>query len=56
MSFRKLWIAFASVIILSFAVLGWTGIRIYQQAPPVPERVVTTDGTELIGPAVARQP
>jgi len=52
MSFRRLWIAFASVVILSFAVLGWTGIRIYQQAPPVPERVITADGTELIGPGV----
>ena len=50
MSFRKLWTAFALVVVLSFAVLGWTGFRIYQTAPPVPERVVTTDGRELIGP------
>ena len=35
---------------LSFAVLGWTGFRIYQSAPPVPDRVVTTDGRQLIGP------
>ncbi len=33
---RRLWLAFAAVVLLSFAVLGWTGIRIYQQAPPVP--------------------
>jgi nitric oxide reductase subunit B len=50
MRIRKLWLAFASVVILSFAVLGWTGIRIYQLAPPVPERVLTSDGVELIGP------
>jgi nitric oxide reductase subunit B len=50
MSFRRLWFAFAAVVLLSFAVLGWTGIRIYQQAPPVPDRVVTTDGRELLGP------
>jgi len=37
---RKLWIAFAAVIVLSFAVLGWTGVRIYQEAPPVPTRVI----------------
>ena len=49
MTFRQLWIAFAAVVLLSFAVLGWTGIRIYQEAPPVPERVVTTDGREIIG-------
>jgi nitric oxide reductase subunit B len=48
MSFRTLWIAFGLVVLLSFAVLGWTGVRIYQEAPPVPERVVTTDGAELI--------
>lgn len=50
MSFRRLWIAFGLVVVLSFAVLGWTGVRIYQSAPPVPDRVVTTDGRELIGP------
>jgi nitric oxide reductase subunit B len=50
MSFRRLWIGFAAVVIISFAVLGWTGIRIYQQAPPVPERVISVDGTEVIGP------
>ena len=31
---RKLWLAFSAVIVLSFAVLGWTGFRIYQEAPP----------------------
>ena len=50
MSFRGLWIGFIAVVVISFAVLGWTGIRIYQQAPPVPERVVTSDGQQLIGP------
>ncbi len=50
MSFRKLWIAFGLVVVLSFAVLGWTGVRIYQEAPPVPDRVMTTDGREVIGP------
>lgn len=49
-SFRRLWIAFGAVVVLSFAVLGWTGLRIYQEMPPVPERVVTTTGVEVIGP------
>ncbi len=44
---RKLWFAFAAVVVLSFAVLGWTGIRIYQQALPVPTRVVTADGRQI---------
>jgi nitric oxide reductase subunit B len=49
-SIRRLWTAFGLVVVLSFAVLGWTGIRIYQSAPPVPDRIVTTDGRELVGP------
>ena len=49
MRFRTLWLSFGAVVILSFAVLGWTGVRIYQQMPPIPERVVTTDGQVIIG-------
>lgn len=30
---------------LSFLVLGYFGTEIYRQAPPLPKRVVTTDGT-----------
>ena len=45
---RKYWIAFAGVIIVSFAVLGWIGTRIYQQAPPIPERVTTATGETLL--------
>jgi nitric oxide reductase subunit B len=45
----RLWLAFAGVVVSSFAVLGWTGIRIYQEAPPLPERVVTTEGVEVVG-------
>ena len=47
---RKYWLAFAAVVVASFAVLGWTGVRIYQSAPPIPDRVVTTDGREIVGP------
>src|SRR5687768_3490391 len=49
MSFRTLWIAFGAVVVFSFAILGWIGVRIYQEAPPVPERVVTSAGQELLG-------
>ena len=47
---KKLWIAFAAVLVISFSVLGWIGTRIYQEAPPIPDRVVTTDGRTVIGP------
>jgi nitric oxide reductase subunit B len=47
MRYTKLWISFAIVFIVSFAVLGYYGGRIYQTMPPIPERVVSTDGTVL---------
>ena len=47
MSYRKLWLTFIVVVVASFAVLGYFGREIYRQAPPVPDRVVTTDGRVL---------
>ena len=44
MSYRKLWIVFAVVIVASFSVLGFFGREIYREAPPVPDRVVTESG------------
>jgi nitric oxide reductase subunit B len=45
---RRYWLGFILVILASFTVLGFTGIRIYQTAPPIPERVVTSDGREVV--------
>ncbi|MBD3257818.1 nitric-oxide reductase large subunit [candidate division GN15 bacterium] len=45
---RRLWIAFILVVALSFAVLGWAGIRIYQEKPPIPTQVVTTEGEVVV--------
>ena len=46
-SYKKLWLSLISVMAISFLVLGYYGTEIYRQAPPVPTRVVTTDGTVL---------
>ena len=45
---KRLWLLFSAVVILSFSVLGWIGTRIYQEAPPIPDRVVTTSGATVI--------
>ena len=45
---KRLWIGFILVIVASFAVLGWAGVRVYQQAPPLPDRVVTAGGRTFI--------
>ena len=47
---KKLWTALAVVMVLSFSVLGWIGGRIYQEMPPIPDRVVTPDGAVVIPP------
>ena len=41
---RRLWIGLVVVLAVSFGVLGWVGSRIYQLAPPIPDRVVSTEG------------
>jgi len=43
-SYKKLWLSLTAVMTLSFLVLGYFGWEIYHQAPPVPKRVVTSDG------------
>ncbi len=45
---RKLWMAFTAVVCLSFAVLGWAGFKIYQEKPPLPDQVKTTEGVVVI--------
>lgn len=47
MEYRGLWISLVLVMAGSFAILGYYGRDIYHQAPPIPERVVTTEGTVL---------
>ncbi len=44
MNYKKLWIGLGLVIVLSFVVLGYFGTEIYRKAPPIPEKVVTSNG------------
>lgn len=48
MNYRKLWATLSLVIIISFAILGYYGGRIYQVMPPIPDRVITQDGTVVL--------
>ena len=47
MSYKRLWIALALVLVISFAVLGGVGVKILDNAPPIPAQVVSTDGRML---------
>ena len=51
MTTKKLWFGFLAVMTISFAVLLYYGREIYRQAPPIPDKVVTTSGTTLSCPA-----
>lgn len=44
MQYKKLWIAFAVVMVVSFAILGGVGYKAVSNAPPIPQQVVTTEG------------
>ncbi len=42
---RLLWIGLIAVVLVSFAVLLYYGREIYQMAPPIPDRIETTNGS-----------
>jgi nitric oxide reductase subunit B len=44
---NTLWRWLALVFVLSFGALSYLGWQIYQSAPPIPQKVVTTDGQVL---------
>ncbi|MGE0283730.1 MAG: nitric-oxide reductase large subunit, partial [Rhizobiaceae bacterium] len=47
-STRKLWTMLGALLVVSFAILLWAGDQIYQKAPPMRERVVTTTGETVL--------
>ncbi len=47
MNYKRLWISLITVMTVAFAVLGYYGRDIYRMAPPVPKRVVTSEGKVL---------
>lgn len=48
MKTKKLWIGFAAVMVVSFSILGYFGLEIYRQAPPIPEQVISSDGNVIL--------
>ncbi|RMH33374.1 MAG: nitric-oxide reductase large subunit [Acidobacteria bacterium] len=45
---KRLWLLLVAIFVVSFSILGWMGVEIFRQAPPIPDEVVTTDGRVLI--------
>src|SRR3546814_16794295 len=46
--YKKLWWVLLAVLALTFAVLGWSGVELYRQVPPIPEQVITTSNKVLM--------
>ncbi len=45
METRKLWLLFAGILIVCFSVIGFYGHEIYREKPPIPEKVISEDGS-----------
>jgi nitric oxide reductase subunit B len=47
MNTKNLWIVFIAVMVICFTVSGTFGYEIYQQKPPIPEKIVTDSGQQI---------
>ena len=45
---KKTWIAFISVVTLSFIALIWVGTEVYQTQPPIPDKVIVEGSGEIV--------
>ena len=43
MQHKRLWIGLGLVMLASFGVLGFEGVRLHRELPPIPSRVLSTD-------------
>src|SRR5690606_26798502 len=46
--YKKLWLLLAAVLVVTFGILGWSGVEIYKQVPPIPAQVVTESGRQVM--------
>lgn len=46
-SYKRLWWSLFAVILVTFAILGWSGVEVYKKVPPIPTQVLTESGTTL---------
>jgi hypothetical protein len=45
--YKKLWFTLIGVMIVTFSLLGYYGVEVYRQAPPIPAQVTNADGKVL---------
>lgn len=47
MKTKNLWLLFIVILVICFGVIGFFGREIYHQKPPIPEKVVSAEGTVI---------
>lgn len=47
-NYKKLWLILATVCAVTLGILGYYGTEIYRQAPPIPDKVLSTSGEVLM--------
>jgi nitric oxide reductase subunit B len=47
MNTKKLWFGFIAILVICFSVLGYFGHEIYNEKPPIPEKVISEKGDIL---------
>jgi nitric oxide reductase subunit B len=46
--YKKLWWLLLAILAVTFAALGWSGVEIYRQVPPIPAQVITPSNKVLM--------
>ncbi|WP_353151872.1 nitric-oxide reductase large subunit [Pollutimonas bauzanensis] len=46
--YKKLWWLLLAILAVTFAALGWSGVEIYRQVPPIPAQVITSSNKVLM--------
>ena len=46
--YNKLWWTLIAVLAATFALLGYFGVEVYRKAPPIPDRVVSISGQQIM--------
>lgn len=47
-NYRSLWWILITIVAITFGLLGYFGSEVYRQAPPIPERIITESGQQLM--------
>ena len=47
MKSKNLWFSFIAVLVICFSILGFYGHEIYREKPPIPEKIISEDGSVI---------